>query len=115
MLFLSLLFYKYWDYIINKESHRLGIGWGILGGITFLVSPVVGTVFIALTMIKFSIKDWRRTVGVNMVINIDKAAEDVGFPKPIIISGKFSGHAKAYANRRGITLLSKQQILRFLG
>ena len=61
------------------------------------------------------IKDWRRTVGVNMVINIDKAAEDVGFPKPIIISGKFSGHAKAYANRRGITLLSKQQILRFLG
>ena len=61
------------------------------------------------------IKDWRRTVGVNIVINIDKAADDVGFPKPIIISGKFSGHAKAYANRRGITLLSKQQILRLLG
>jgi hypothetical protein len=61
------------------------------------------------------IKDWKRTVGVNMVINIDKAADDVGFPKPIIISGKFSGHAKAYANRRGITLLSKQQILRMLG
>ena len=61
------------------------------------------------------IKDWKRTVGVNMVINIDQAAEDVGFPKPIIISGKFSGHAKAYANRRGITLLSKQQILRLLG
>jgi hypothetical protein len=61
------------------------------------------------------IKDWKRTVGVNIIINIDKAAEDVGFPKPIIISGKFSGHAKAYANRRGITLLSKQQILRLLG
>ena len=61
------------------------------------------------------IKDWNRTVGVNIVINIDKAAEDIGFPKPIIISGKFSGHAKAYANRRGITLLSKQQILRLLG
>jgi hypothetical protein len=61
------------------------------------------------------IKDWDRTVGVNMVINIDKAAEDVGFLKPIIIAEKFSGHAKAYANRRGITLLSKQQILRLLG
>ena len=61
------------------------------------------------------IKDWNRTVGVNMVINIDKAAEDVGVPKPIIIAEKFSGHAKAYANRRGITLLSKQQILRLLG
>ena len=61
------------------------------------------------------IKDWNRTVGVNIVINIDKAAEDIGFPKPIIISEKFSGHAKAYANRRGITLLSKRQILRLLG
>jgi len=61
------------------------------------------------------IKDWNRTVGVNMIINIDTAAEDVGFPKPIIIAEKFSGHAKAYANRRGITLLSKQQILRLLG
>ncbi len=61
------------------------------------------------------IKDWNRTVGVNMIINIDKAAEDVGFPKPIIIAEKFSGHAKAYANRRSITLLSKQQILRLLG
>ena len=61
------------------------------------------------------IKDWKRTVGVNMVINIDRAAEDVGFPKPIIISEKFSGHAKAYANRRGITLLSKRQIMRMLG
>ena len=61
------------------------------------------------------IKDWRRTVGVNIVINIDTASEDVGFSKPIMISEKFSGHAKAYANRRGITLLSKRQILRMLG
>ena len=50
-----------------------------------------------------------------MIINIDNAAEDVGFAKPIIIAEKFSGHAKAYANRRSITLLSKQQILRLLG
>ena len=61
------------------------------------------------------IKDWKRTLGVNMVITMDKAAEDVRFPKPIIISEKFSGHAKAYANRRGITLLSKRQIIRRLG
>jgi hypothetical protein len=61
------------------------------------------------------IRDWKRTLGVNMVITMDKAAEDVGFAKPIIISEKFSGHAKAYANRRGVTLLSKRQILRRLG
>jgi len=61
------------------------------------------------------IRDWRRTVGVNMVIKMDKASADVGFVNPVMVSGKFSGHAKAYANRRGVTLLTKRQILRGLG
>jgi len=61
------------------------------------------------------IRDWKRTVGVNMVINMDKASADVGFPNPFMVSGKFSGHAKAYANRRGVTLFTKRQILRGLG
>jgi len=61
------------------------------------------------------IKPWRRTVGVNMVINLDKAAADVGMPNPIMISEKFSGHAKAYANRRGVTLLTKREILQRIG
>jgi len=61
------------------------------------------------------IRDWKRTVGVNIIINMDKAAEDVGIPNPIMISEKFSGHAKAYANRRGVTLISKYQIERGLG
>jgi len=60
------------------------------------------------------IRDWKRTVGVNMVINMDKASADVGFSNPVMVSGKFSGHAKAYANRRGVTLLIKRQILRGL-
>lgn len=58
------------------------------------------------------IRDWKRTVGVNMVIGMDRASEDVGIPNPIMISEKFSGHAKAYANRRGVTLLTKRQIAR---
>lgn len=61
------------------------------------------------------IREWRRTVGVNMVINMDKTAEDVGMPNPIMISTKFSGHAKAYANRRGVTLLTKREIAQRLG
>jgi len=56
------------------------------------------------------IKDWKRTVGVNMIINIDMAAADVGLSNPIIISEKFSGHAKSYANRRGVTLMIKREI-----
>ena len=61
------------------------------------------------------IKEWNRTVGVNMVINMDTASEDVGFSSPIMISGKFSGHAKAYANRRGVTLLTRRAIMWRLG
>lgn len=61
------------------------------------------------------VKDWKRTVGVNMIINLDKAAEDVDIPNPKIVSEKFSGHAKAYARRRGITLLTKHEILQKLG
>ncbi|TEU06433.1 hypothetical protein E3I90_02155 [Candidatus Bathyarchaeota archaeon] len=61
------------------------------------------------------IKEWNRTVGVNMVINMDKASADVGFSNPIMISEKFSGHAKAYANRRGVTLLTRRAIMRRLG
>lgn len=56
------------------------------------------------------IKDWKRTIGVNVVINLDKASEDVGLKNPIIIGDKFSDHAKSYANRRKITLLTKRQM-----
>lgn len=56
------------------------------------------------------IMDWKRTVGVNMVINMDKAATDVGVPGAVIVAEKFSDHAKAYAKRRGLTLLTKQEL-----
>ena len=56
------------------------------------------------------IRDWNRTIGVNLIINIDKASEDVRLASPMIVGEKFSDHAKAYANRRKITLLTKRQI-----
>jgi len=60
------------------------------------------------------IKDWNRTVGVNIVINIDKVAQSLGLSSPILVARKFSEHAKAYANRRGIRLITKSDILRGL-
>ncbi len=59
------------------------------------------------------ILDWKRTVGVNLIINLDKASEDVSLRKPIIISEKFSSHAKSYANRKGILLLTKRELDKF--
>lgn len=62
-----------------------------------------------------SIMDWRRTVGVNMIINVDRASADVDMRNPIVIATKFSDHAKAYSHRRNITLLTKREILTQLG
>ena len=56
------------------------------------------------------IRDWKRTIGINIVIGLDKASEDVGLSNPIMIGEKFSDHAKSYANRRKIMLLTKRQI-----
>ncbi len=60
------------------------------------------------------IKDWNRTVGVNIVINMDKASQQSGFSSPILVAEKFSEHAKAYATRRGIMLVTRFEIMRSL-
>jgi hypothetical protein len=56
------------------------------------------------------IRDWNRTIGVNLIIGIDTASEDVGLSSPIVIGEKFSDHAKSYSNRRKIMLLTRQKI-----
>lgn len=56
------------------------------------------------------IRDWNRTIGVNIIISLDTASDDVGFSNPIIIGEKFSDHAKSYSNRRKIVLLTRQKI-----
>jgi len=57
------------------------------------------------------VKDWERTVGVDIVIKIDKASSDIDLSNPIIVAERFSDHAKAYSNRRGITLITKREII----
>jgi hypothetical protein len=56
------------------------------------------------------VRDWNRTIGVNVIINLDTASDDVGLSSPIMIGEKFSDHAKSYSNRRKITLLTKQKL-----
>jgi hypothetical protein len=59
------------------------------------------------------IRDWNRTIGVNVIITLDTATEDAGLTMPIMIGDKFSSHAKAYAKRKKIEILTKQDIERF--
>ena len=56
------------------------------------------------------IRDWNRTIGVNVIIGLDTASADVNVPNPIMIGEKFSDHAKSYSNRRKIALLTKQKL-----
>lgn len=56
------------------------------------------------------VRDWNRTIGVNIIIGLDTASADVGLSNPIMVGEKFSDHAKSYSNRRKITLLTKQKI-----
>jgi galactitol-specific phosphotransferase system IIB component len=57
------------------------------------------------------IRDWKRTIGVNVIINLDKASEDVKLSNPILVGEKFSDHARSYGNRRKIMLLTKRQMI----
>jgi hypothetical protein len=56
------------------------------------------------------VRDWNRTIGVNVIIKLDTSSEDVGLSSPIMVGEKFSDHAKSYSNRRKITLLTKQKL-----
>jgi hypothetical protein len=56
------------------------------------------------------VRDWNRTIGVNVIINLDMASEDVDLSSPIMIGEKFSDHAKSYSNRRKLSLLTKQKL-----
>jgi hypothetical protein len=57
------------------------------------------------------VKDWDKTVGIDIIIKADKVSEDIGLGNPIIVSKRFSDHAKAYSNRRGVTLITKRHII----
>jgi len=60
------------------------------------------------------IRDWNRTIGINVILSLDKTSEDVHLSNPILIGDKFSDHARSYANRRKVTLLTKRQIIQSL-
>ncbi|MGF3521750.1 MAG: hypothetical protein ACQXXJ_01470 [Candidatus Bathyarchaeia archaeon] len=57
------------------------------------------------------VRDWNRTIGVNILISLDTASSDVGLANPIMIGEKFSDHAKSYSNRRKIMLLTRQKMI----
>lgn len=103
LLGLALQYFKKEGYKINREDSVLEGYSGISRKFDLIVQK--GRVEQGVW-----IRDWNRTIGVNVIIGLDTASDDVGLSNPIIIGEKFSDHAKSYSNRRKITLLTRQKI-----
>lgn len=106
LLDLAVRYFRRRGYLLEEDVSREGLS-GVLRNVDLLVRR-------GREQYPVWVKDWRRTVGINVVINVDKASEDAGFSRPIIVADKFSDHAKAYANRRGVRLLTRSEIRRSL-
>ena len=103
MLDLALQYFKKEGYKINREDSVLEGYSGITRKFDLIVQK-------GRTEQGVWIRDWNRTIGVNVIIGLDTSSDDVGLSNPIIIGEKFSDHAKSYSNRRKITLLTRQKM-----
>ena len=103
LLDLALQYFKKEGYKINREDSVLEGYSGITRKFDLIVQK-------GRTEQGVWIRDWNRTIGVNVIIGLDTSSDDVGLSNPIIIGEKFSDHAKSYSNRRKITLLTRQKM-----
>lgn len=100
---LAIVYFKKEGYKVNSENVMLEGNSGVLRHFDLIVQKGRSEQGVW-------IRDWNRTIGVNVIINLDTASEDVELSTPIMIGEKFSDHAKSYSNRRKISLLTKQKI-----
>ena len=100
---LALQYFKKEGYKLNREDSVLEGYSGITRKFDLIVQK-------GRTEQGVWIRDWNRTIGVNVIIGLDTSSDDVGLSNPIIIGEKFSDHAKSYSNRRKITLLTRQKM-----
>jgi len=100
---MAILYFKKEGYTINYENATLEGHSGILRKFDLIVQK--GRYEQGVW-----VRDWNRTIGVNVLINLDTSSEDVALSSPIMIGEKFSDHAKSYSNRRKITLLTRHKI-----
>ena len=100
---LAVAYFKKEGYKVNSENVRLEGHSGVMRHFDLIVQK--GRLEQGVW-----VRDWNRTIGVNVIINLDTSSEDVDLSSPIMIGEKFSDHAKSYSNRRKITLLTKHKI-----
>lgn len=57
------------------------------------------------------IKDWTRSIGVNSVIKAEHDAEEAGLNTVLVVGNQFSLQARGMANRMGIRLISRGELV----
>jgi hypothetical protein len=100
---LAVLYFKKEGYKVNSENTALDGFSGITRKFDLIVQKGKQEQVVW-------VRDWNRTIGVNIIINLDTSSEDVGLTSPIMVGEKFSDHAKSYSNRRKINLVTRQKL-----
>jgi len=57
------------------------------------------------------VRDWKRSVGVDVLIKTDQIAEATGIKKIMVLANMFSANARNYAKSRSILLLSRSELI----
>ena len=57
------------------------------------------------------VRDWKRSVGVDVLIKTDQIAETTGLKKIMVLANRFSANARTYAKSRSILLLSRSELI----
>ena len=89
LLDLAISYFKKEGYKVNSENVKLEGHSGVLRHFDLIVQK--GRLEQGVW-----VRDWNRTIGVNVIINLDTSSEDVDLSSPIMIGEKFSDHAKSY-------------------
>ena len=80
------------------EESNLSIEKSNIEGIDFIINttPII-------------IKDWKRAIGVDIVIQADRTRKNNRIPQVIILTNRYSDPAKALANRISIPLFTERE------
>ncbi|MFW9915714.1 MAG: restriction endonuclease [Candidatus Thorarchaeota archaeon] len=57
------------------------------------------------------VKDWARTCGVDVILRFEQILKDANFNQGILVSNEFSREARSLAEKAGITLLSRGELV----
>ena len=60
------------------------------------------------------IKDWKRSIGVNVIIKFDQMIEESGLEGGIIVGNDFSANAQNFAKKCGIVSYSRGELVSLL-